>query len=222
MNPSQLFIIGDSIAAYYWPFLDRYLLGRFRLGWRTGLEPNVLQGKGCDTATVLAYVRAMAADAAWQPDWVLLNCGLHDLKVDPPTGARTVPLEEYDRNLQAILEALNTVGKSGTDTDSADEIRLNPRFSCRVIWVRTTPVDDVLHHERNQVFDRFERDVTAYNAAADEVMTSAGVPMIDLHEFTRRLEGEVYCDHVHFTQAVRQLQAAFIAGHVLSLAEGSC
>ena len=200
MSAPQLFVIGDSISAYYGPFLDRYLLGRLSLARRTGLEPNVLQGQGCDTATVLTFVRAMAANAAWRPNYVLLNCGLHDLKVDPPTGARTVPLEEYSRNLQAILEAMKPV-------------------ACRVIWVRTTPVNDALHHERNQVFDRFERDVTAYNAAADEIMTSAGVPRIDLHEFTRRLEGEVYFDHVHFTEPVRRLQAAFIAGHVLSLVQ---
>ena len=201
MNLPQLFIIGDSISAYYWPFLDRYLLGRFRLGWRTGLEPNVLQGRGCDTATVLTYVRAMAADATWRPNYVLLNCGLHDLKTDPATGAKTVPLEEYSRNLQAILDALKPA-------------------ACRVIWVRTTPVDDALHHERNQVFDRFERDVQAYNAAADKIMTSAGVSMIDLHEFTLRLEGELYFDHVHFTEPVRRLQAAFIAGSVLGMTIG--
>jgi lysophospholipase L1-like esterase len=198
MNLPQLFVIGDSISAYYCPFLDRYLLGRFRLAWRTGLEPNVLQGRGCDTATVLTFVRAMAADATWRPNFVLLNCGLHDLKTEPATGAKTVSLEEYSRNLRAILEALRTVG-------------------CRVIWVRTTPVDDALHHERNQVFDRFERDVTAYNAAADEIMTTAGVPMIDLHEFTLRLECELYIDHVHFTEPVSRLQAAFIAGSVLGM-----
>jgi len=45
---------------------------------------------------------------------------------------------------------------------------------------------------------------------------AAGIPAIDLYGFTLPLGPEAYCDHVHFQNAVCRLQAAFIAGHLLS------
>lgn len=46
-------------------------------------------------------------------------------------------------------------------------------------------------------------------------MMTDGVPAIDLFAFTRALGGnEIFCDHVHFTETVRQLQAAYIAGYL--------
>ena len=54
-----------------------------------------------------------------------------------------------------------------------------------------------------------------YNAAADGVMAAAGVPMIDLYTFTRNLGPDLYCDHVHFHEHVREKQGAFVAGWVM-------
>jgi hypothetical protein len=45
-------------------------------------------------------------------------------------------------------------------------------------------------------------------------MTAARVPLVDLHGFTANLGPELYCDHVHFVDAVRRQQAAFLAGWV--------
>ena len=59
---------------------------------------------------------------------------------------------------------------------------------------------------------RFAADAVAYNAAADAIMKAAGVPLIDLYSFTLKFGKEAYCDHVHFNDDVRRLQAAFIAG----------
>ena len=42
-------------------------------------------------------------------------------------------------------------------------------------------------------------------------MAAAGVPALDLFSFTRSLEPDLYCDHVHFREEVRARQAAFIA-----------
>ncbi|MDF3127913.1 hypothetical protein P0Y35_01760 [Kiritimatiellaeota bacterium B1221] len=38
------------------------------------------------------------------------------------------------------------------------------------------------------------------------------IPIIDLNTFTRNLGDDIYCDHVHFLEAVRQQQAGYIAG----------
>ena len=48
--------------------------------------------------------------------------------------------------------------------------------------------------------------------AADAIMETANVPSIDLYTFTRDLGPDLYCDHVHFSDRVRQLQGSFIAG----------
>jgi Na+-transporting NADH:ubiquinone oxidoreductase subunit NqrA len=86
------------------------------------------------------------------------------------------------------------------------------------IWVRTTDVVDDIHNTRISQFHRFHEDVLAYNQVADQVMTSNGVPTIDLYTFTREFGAGAYCDHVHFTEEVRRLQAAYIAGFLESQA----
>jgi len=83
------------------------------------------------------------------------------------------------------------------------------------VWVRTTPCDGAIHNARVKEFHRFAVDVERYNAAADEVMAQTRTPSIDLFGFTKNLGGELYCDHVHFMEPVRQQQGAFIAGWVL-------
>jgi hypothetical protein len=83
--------------------------------------------------------------------------------------------------------------------------------------VRTTPIDDERHNGRGVGFKRYDRDVVLYNEVADAVMGKCGVPVIDLYAFTKSLRRDVYADHAHFTEAVRALQAAFIAGHLCSL-----
>ena len=198
MTLPLLFVIGDSISGGYGPHLERFLRGVFRYDHRTGTEPDVMQGKGCNSGDVLRYVQARAADAMWRPRWVLLNCGLHDLKTDPASGKKEVPLDEYRRNISAVLEGLGRIGS-------------------RVVWVRTTPVDDERHNSRVSEFHRFARDVEAYNAAADTIMSAANVPVIDLHGFALAMEGEVFCNHVHFVPAAAELQAAFIAGALAAM-----
>ena len=47
-------------------------------------------------------------------------------------------------------------------------------------WASTTPVIESWHQVRKE-FDRYNRDVEAYNAAAGEIASAAGVPIDDLH-----------------------------------------
>ncbi len=196
----QLFVIGDSISIQYGPHLERMIAGAFSYARKTGTEatPVGFQRKhgenGGDSSMVLDYIRAMRAWEAWRPDVLVLNCGLHDIKTDPATGERQVPLTQYRENLRTILAQLQ-----GLKT--------------RLVWVRTTPSEDAVHNKPDSTFHRHAADVTAYNAAADKLMASAGARIADLFTFTRNLGGsEIFCDHVHFTDPVRAQQAAFLVG----------
>lgn len=193
----SLHVLGDSISMHYGPHLERMLAGGpWRYSRKTGAEGDLNLGGGAnggDSACVLDYLRACAA-AGRRWDLLLLNCGLHDIKTDPSTGARQQPEERYRANLQAAIGAARAV-------------------ATRMVWVRTTHVVDAVHNARSSAFHRHEADQRRYNAIADEVMAAAGVASIDLDTLTRACGGdELFCDHVHFAEWVRPIQAAFIAG----------
>ncbi|HEY3415707.1 MAG TPA: SGNH/GDSL hydrolase family protein [Armatimonadota bacterium] len=206
MRQPSLFVIGDSISLQYGPYLQTMLTGRFRYTRKTGDE-DALQNldhpagaNGGDSGMVLAYLHARKDDPQFRPEILLLNCGLHDIKTDRQTGEKQVTLPQYRENLQRIVEIVREIG-------------------ARLIWVRTTPVDDVQHNFLCSEFLRYDRDVVAYNHAADDIMTAAGIPVIDLYGFTRNLGGEPYEDHVHFIDTIRQCQAAYLAGHLTAWEE---
>ena len=201
MGRRLVFVIGDSISQHYGPHLQEMLSPMLDYARKTGEEPQLTgtslepNANGGDSAAVLAYLEAMIRGGGFGPDVLLINCGLHDIKTDPQTGARQVLLEQYRSNLKRIVELAQAAAR-------------------KLIWVRTTPVDDERHNSISTAFYRYAADVDACNAAADEIMSAAGVPAIDLHAFTVSLGDEVFCDHVHFTEPVRRLQAAFIAGYL--------
>jgi len=197
----KLFVVGDSISIHYGPWLKRYLGARFaydRKGAGKVLgdlgDPDV---NGGDSSCALAYLNKLLA-GGFRSDYLLINCGLHDIKTDPATGSRQVPSELYRRNLVEIVGKVKAAGLV-------------------MLWARTTPIDDEIHRSRPHAFDRYSRDLDEYNAIADKIMLSSGVPMIDLHAFTASLDDELYSDHVHFTEPVIKLQAAFIAGALFNL-----
>lgn len=196
----RVYIVGDSISIQYGPYLQGMLRGVLHYSRKEGEEEAKLnldrpQGSnGGDSGMVLDYLRGRAATGGIPADLLLLNCGLHDIKTDPATGRKQVPLPDYERNLRALLD-------------------LRPRLGAALVWIRTTPCDEAVHNANpGMAFHRFARDVEDYNNAADAIMSPAGVPIIDLFTFTRNIGPDLYCDHVHFVDAVRRQQAAFIAG----------
>lgn len=197
-----LFVLGDSISMHYGPYLEQMVAGRYRYARKSGEEEALKNldipagANGGDSPRVLAYLEAMAETDRWRPDVLLLNCGLHDIKTDPDSGAKQVPPKQYRRNLQACTEILRKLG-------------------VRTVWVRTTPADEDVHNTPGREFHRFQADVDAYNTIADEVMGQAGVEVLDLFGLTRSLGGrEIFSDHVHFPPEIRRLQAAYIAGYL--------
>jgi len=206
MDQREVFVIGDSISVQYFPHLRRFLEGVCSVARKEdgecpgeGVRPGTNNG---NSAMVLAYVQWLRHVGDFSPDVVLLNCGLWDVKTDPRTGAKEVPIDAYQVNLQQITAILAEMG-------------------VLTAWMRTTPVDEAIHNRISQGFHRFGADVHAYNAAADAIMRALGIPVIDLHLVTGRLGApeEIFCDHVHFTEEVREKQALFLAGCVSALLE---
>jgi len=199
----KLFVLGDSISMHYGPFLKEHLRGFCDYERKTapaGETANLDDGKGAnggDSSMVLDYLEKRFVDPAFRPDILLINCGLHDIKTMPATGARQIPEAAYRANLARIFDLL-----------AANRTR--------AIWVRTTHCSDAIHNAISTTFNRYLADVDAYNQIADEVMTAAGIPMIDLYRFTRNLgeDRDLFRDHVHFQPTVCAQQAAFIAGTV--------
>ncbi|KRE64146.1 SGNH/GDSL hydrolase family protein [Paenibacillus sp. Soil750] len=200
----KLFIVGDSISIDYGVYLEPMLEGRMiydRKKDRDSINENqdlleAMRGaNGGDSGMVLQYLSYLVANRLFDHDILMLNCGLHDVKRNVSTGELQIPLAQYEANLQAILHLMQPL-------------------PVRIVWVRTTPVDDVIHEERMKKFARWNRDVITYNGVADRLMEAAGVQSIDLYSYTLSLgDGyTLFSDHVHYNSEIRMRQAAFIAG----------
>ncbi len=207
----KLYVIGDSISIQYGPYLAADLRGVMAYARKEGEEEALLnldkpQGaNGGDSSMVLSFLEAKAVEGGIDADLLLINCGLHDIKTDPATGVKQIPIDQYAQNLERIVQIALTMVPT-------------------LIWIRTTPCEETVHNHEGMAFHRFAADGQAYNGVADGIMGAHGVPMIDLYTFTNNLRllpseqatleqtDELYCDHVHFHDHIRRQQAAFIAG----------
>ncbi len=195
----KLFVVGDSISIQYGPHLERMLEGIFEYDRKGGVnEASKIGANGGDSSMVLAYLRDKLNESGFAPDFLMLNCGLHDIKTDPHTKKKQVSQEEYRQNLEEIVQIVRSRVIS-------------------IIWVRTTPVDDDIHNTGVTKFERFNEDVIRYNEIADSIFASSNCPIIDLYNFTLKMGDDIYCDHVHFTEQVREMQASFIAGYLYAI-----
>lgn len=200
----SVFVIGDSISIQYGPYLAQYLQGFWEYdrkrddGQSSANLDNPAGANGGDSGMVLDYVKIRLQDPNFNPDVLVLNCGLHDIKTPVGTTQKQVSLESYKSNLVEIFDLVTSRG-------------------IKLVWVRTTPVDDEQHNSRQRSFHRFAADLDAYNEAADAIFRSREVPIIDLYQFTKNLGDDIFIDHVHYGEDVRAKQAAFIAGYLLNL-----
>lgn len=203
-----VFVIGDSISMQYGPFLQNQLKGFFDYdrkkdnGRGESNLDNPEGANGGDSRMVLEYLKLKQNDPTFKPDMLLLNCGLHDIKRNSQTSVIQIDEVQYRQNLEAIC-------------------RIATKKNIQLIWLRTTPVVDERHNTRSKVFHRFAKDVDTYNAIADDVFSKKNIPVIDLYQFTLNLGDETYIDHVHYNESVRALQAAFIAGSLITLTKKS-
>ncbi len=201
----KLFVIGDSISCYYGEYLKAMLEGFYeydRKGGSNKLEDldDCTDGiNGGDSSMVLAYLKSVINMDFFNPDYLLLNCGIHDTKM--PEEKLQVSPEQYSKNLEKILDIVKSK-------------------STKVIWVRTTPVNKHTKCWDSQEILRRQRNIDRYNDIADEIMAGNNVPVINLNKFTVNLGPDIYLnkfDSVHFNNEAARLQAAFIAGSVISM-----
>jgi hypothetical protein len=208
----SVFVIGSSTTLLMDPYLDMMLNGVMAYS-RKGREDAEIrkamadldtpQGASAgDSSRVLEYLRVLGRTNDFRPDMVLLHVGFHDIKTDPATGARQVPLDRFRANVEEIVAWFAERG-------------------IRLIWMPAGPLDEDLHNARSKKFHRYEADLRAYDEAADVVLARDGVPVLDLAGFTRRLGpmDALLKDHVHFNDDVVRLQAAFVAGSLIAHAE---
>lgn len=196
-----LLVVGDSISLQYGEYFKQFAAGMFDLYRKEGYEEALqnldvpVGGNGGDSSRVRQYLSRLLLEEGRSYDYIVFNCGLHDVKADIVSGELQIPLAEYEANLRSILELIKQRG-------------IVP------VWVRTTMVLDERHNSRSEEFKRYNRDVLRYNEAADAIMAEYGVDSIDLYSFTERFGDDAYSDHVHFKPHISALQAAFIAGYL--------
>ena len=136
--------------------------------------------------------------AGYDPDVVLLNCGLHDVARKEDDQPAT-PADQYEANLRDIVERLQGLA-----------------YSPRLIWARTTPVIDQ-RHQAVKLFGRGNEDVIAYNEIADAVMAEMDVESIDLYGVVMDNDPEALLapDGVHFTPEGYQVLGQAIADYLV-------
>lgn len=173
-NPDlpRVLLIGDSISIGY------------TLDTRAKLEgvANVHRpATNCGPTTKgLAEIDAWLGEGKW--DVIHFNWGLHDLKymnekgqlVDVQSGRQQVLIEDYAKNLDALVQRLKKTGAT-------------------LIWRNTTPVPEGAK-------GRLPADAVRYNEAAAEVMKKHDVAIHDLYSYAKEHEKEIQRPKdVHYT-----------------------
>jgi hypothetical protein len=139
-----------------------------------------------DTPMGLANLDKWLGDTKW--DVIHFNWGLWDLcyrhpesksqgRRDKIKGTQSVPLPEYEKNLEALVQRLKKTG-------------------ARLIWASTSVVPE-------EEVGRFVGDELKYNAAASKIMARHGIPIDDLHALTAGFGGKYFTGKgdVHYTSA---------------------
>lgn len=198
----EIFLIGDSISIEYTPYLKEDIKDFANLERKeddgTALKNlDVPMGaNGGDSQMVLDYLQHKIQDPEFVPDYVILNCGLHDIKRNPQSNAIQINENLYSKNLAQIFKLLK-------DKD------IQP------IWIRTTWVVDSIHNEKSKAFYRYHADAKRYNEIADSICSSNGIPIIDLYTFSKNQGIESIRDHIHYLPKAQKEQADFIAEELM-------
>lgn len=202
-NP-KIFVIGDSISIHYGPYLNNYLKGNYiydRKGGNVIAEnlDNPAGADGGDSFMVLTYLNELKENPEFTTDYLLINCGLHDIKRNYPTEDLHIHIENYIGNLEKIIQICK-------------------KLEAKLIWVNTTPVVDSIHNTKIP-FKRYNKDVIEYNLASKALMQKMGVPIINLYSFTFPYIPNAYIDHVHYSSDIREKQAKFISEQIIKISK---
>lgn len=183
----NVLIVGDSISIGYFPVVQNALAPENII-----VEHN--DGNGGNTKRGIDRIEKWLGTKQW--DLILFNFGLHDLcrvtadrKYDVVNGKAEVTLDEYKKNLGAIVDKL----KETTAT---------------IVFVNTTMVPD-------SSVGREPKDVALYNAAAAEVMKQYHIKTIDLYTPSLTIHpANSKPKNVHYTPQGYELLAAPLIGAI--------
>lgn len=175
----RVLLIGDSISMGY-TLPTRELL-------KDKANVHRPPANCASTREGLANLDGWLGDKPW--DVIHFNWGLHDLKT--VEGVHNVPLEEYEKNLRALVAQLKKTGAV-------------------LIWSATTPApEDKVEPPRSN------DDVKAYNKVARRIMEENGVATNDLYGFAaERLKEIQRPANVHFTPEGSEALAREVARHI--------
>lgn len=191
----DIFVIGDSISIHYGPYLKELSKGKFNYDRKRGEEALIdldkpVGANAGDSKMVLEYLKEEKENGT-SYDILLINCGLHDIRRDRISNKIQTEIDNYKSNLKNII----TISKE---------------MANKVIWITSTPVIDEIHNRRKEGFFRYNEDLEVYNDVAKKIMIENDIKIIDLNNYTKALGTEIYCDHVHFKNEIRMIQAKFI------------
>ncbi len=181
----RVLLIGDSISIGYTVPVREALVGVanvHRPGINCGATPRGLAGLG-----------EWLGDGKW--DVIHFNWGLHDLI--HRDGKRSVPPEEYERNLREIVARLKMTGAT-------------------LVWATTTPVPKGISSPKSRVSE----DVELYNSIAAKIMKENAVATDDLYAFALpRLEQIQLRANVHYSPEGSAVLAGQVASSIRSALE---
>jgi len=189
----NVLIIGDSISIGYLPFVkelmkDKALVTR---PFNENGDPENCAG----TTNGVKHIDRWIGDTKW--DLIHFNFGLHDIKhVDPETGKNSkdpshphqADLKQYKKNLEAIVEKLQTSG-------------------AKLVFATTTPYPDEVGGPL-----RDPGMPEKYNKAALKIMKKKSIVVNDLFAYVLpRMEEWQRPNNVHFTEAGSRALAKQVA-----------
>jgi len=189
----RVFLIGDSISIGYTPEVIHQLQDK---AFVSRAKAN------CgDTNRGLAALDSWLGSTKW--NLIHFNWGLHDLcyrnpevktvgNRDKVNGTQSVPLEQYQKNLEALVLRLKKTG-------------------AKLIWASTTKVPQ-------GEIGRFAGDELKYNKVALEIMKKHGVEINDLHQLSSSLDASLFRKRgrgdVHYTPQGSALLGQQVADHI--------
>jgi lysophospholipase L1-like esterase len=187
----NILLIGDSIMGGYFKAVQKEL----------GAEANVVRhpGNAGDTRNGLKQLDTWLGDTRW--DVIHFNWGLHDLchrhpesklqgHRDKVRGAVSVPLDEYEKNLETLVQRLEKTGAT-------------------LIFATTTKVPEGEP-------GRHVGDDARYNEAALRVIRRHGIAVDDLHAVSAGFKAEMFSKpaDVHFASAGNSALAKEVAAAI--------
>ncbi|HEY1096136.1 MAG TPA: SGNH/GDSL hydrolase family protein [Alphaproteobacteria bacterium] len=186
----NIYLIGASTRLGYQPHLKELLLDKAHVD-----GPAVNCG---DSANIIEYLSEWLSGQS--PHIICVTCGLHDLRYDISKKTYQVPVETYAQNLGTIFGMLKDL------------------TAAKIFWQTNTPILEDIYNNKpmipgtQRIYHRFEKDVLAYNEAAQHVAMQHHLDIIDLYAVMVPLcEQYMLDDGIHWTDEGYKIMAREVA-----------